>query len=62
VTSDKKIRGAWLLAQSKNVDAVTGAGVAATRLENISYAGHVGRLSNLLRRNLADDPNPTISS
>ena len=57
---DKKTKGAWLLAQSKNLDAVTGAGAA--RLENISYAGHVGRLYNLLGRNLADDPNPTISS
>jgi hypothetical protein len=32
---DKKTKGAWLLAQSKNLDAVTGAGAA--RLENISY-------------------------
>jgi hypothetical protein len=57
---DKKTKGAWLLAQSKNLDAVTGAGAA--RLENISYAGRIGRLYNLLRRNIADDPNPTISS
>jgi hypothetical protein len=57
---DKKTKGAWLLAQSKNLDAVTGAGAA--RLENISYAGRIGRLYNLLRRNVADDPNPTISS
>ena len=34
---------------------------APPSLENISYAGHIGRLYNLLRRNLADDPNPTIS-
>jgi hypothetical protein len=53
---DKKTKGAWLLAQSKNLDAVTGAGAA--RLENISYAGRIGRLYNLLRRNVADDPNP----
>jgi hypothetical protein len=39
---------------------VTGAGAA--RRENISYARRIGRLYNLLRRNLADDPNPTISS
>ena len=57
---DKKTKGAWLLAQSKNLDAVTGADAA--RLENISYAGRIGRLYNLLRRNVADDPNPTISS
>ena len=57
---DKKTRGAWLLAQSKNLDAVTGAGAA--RLENISYAGRIGRLYNLLRRNVADDPNPTVTS
>lgn len=57
---DKKTKGAWLLAQSKNLDAVTGPGAA--RLENISYAGRIGRLYNLLRRNIADDPSPTISS
>jgi hypothetical protein len=55
---DSKTKGAWLLAQSKNLDAVTGAGAA--RLENIAYAGKIGRLYNLLRRNLPDDPNPTI--
>src|SRR5690349_10068481 len=57
---DKKTKGAWLLAQSKNLDAVTGADAA--RLENISYAGRIRRLYNLLRRNVADDPNPTRSS
>jgi len=57
---DKKTKGAWLLAQSKNLDAVTGAGAA--RLENVSCAGRIGRLYNLLRRNVADDPNPTIST
>jgi hypothetical protein len=55
---DSKMKGAWLLAQSKSLDAVTGAGAA--RLENIAYAGKIGRLYNLLRRNLPDDPNPTI--
>ncbi len=55
---DKKTKGAWLLAQSKNLDAVTG----AARLEDISYAGRIGRLYNLLRRNVADDPNPTVTS
>jgi hypothetical protein len=54
---DKKTKGAWLLAQSKNLDAVMG----ASRLENIAYAGRIGRLYNLLRRNVADDPNPTIN-
>lgn len=57
---DKKTKGAWLLAQSKNLDAVTGVGAA--RLENISYAGRIGRLYNLLRRNIANDPNPTVSN
>jgi hypothetical protein len=57
---DKTTNGAWLLAQSKNLDAVTGAGAA--RLENISYAGRIGRLYNLLRRNVANDPNPTIDA
>lgn len=46
-------------AVEKNIDAV--AGVGAARLENISYAGHIGRLYDLLRRKLAHDPNPTIS-
>lgn len=55
---DKRTKGAWLLAQSKSLDAVTGAGAA--RLENISYAGRIGRLYNLLRRNVADDPTPTL--
>jgi hypothetical protein len=55
---DNKTKGAWLLAQSKCLDGVTGVGAA--RLENISHAGRVGRLYNLLRRNIADDPNPTI--
>jgi hypothetical protein len=41
---DKKTKGAWLLAQSKSLDAVQGAGAA--RLENIAYAGRVGRLYN----------------
>lgn len=57
---DKLTKGAWLLAQSKSLDAVTGP--SAARLENIAYAGRVGRLYNLLRRNLANDPNPTISA
>ncbi|HHT9007267.1 TPA: hypothetical protein ACT5B2_003397 [Burkholderia cenocepacia] len=54
---DKTTKGAWLLAQSKCLDAVTGAG----RLENIAYAGRVGRLYNLLRRNIIDEPSPTIN-
>ena len=59
-TMDKTTKGAWLLAQSKSLDAVTGAGAA--RLENISYAGHIGRLYNLLRRNVANDLTPTIDA
>ena len=43
---DSKTKGAWLLAQSKSLDAIKGAG----RLENIQYAGRIGRLYNLLRR------------
>ena len=53
-----KTKGARFLGAVEKSHAVTGAGAA--RLENISYAGY-GRLYNLLRRNLADDPNPTIS-
>lgn len=56
---EKKTRGAWLLAQSKNLDAFSGAGAA--RLENITYAGKVGRLYNLLRRNVADEPSPVVA-
>ena len=56
---EKKTKGAWLLAQSKNLDAFSGAGAA--RLENVSYAGKVGRLYNLLRRNVADEPSPVVT-
>ena len=56
---DKSTKGAWLLAQSKGLDAVTG--ISAARLENISYAGRIGRLYNLLRRNVSDSPNPTLN-
>jgi hypothetical protein len=45
---DKRTEGAWLLAHSKNLDHVSGPG--ALRLENISYAGKIGRLYNVLRR------------
>jgi hypothetical protein len=45
---ENKTKGAWLLAQSKSLDAFSGAGAA--RLENISYSGKIGRLYNLLRR------------
>lgn len=55
---EKRTKGAWLLAQSKGLDAFTGAGAA--RLENVSYAGQVGRLYNLLRRNVADEPSPVV--
>ena len=57
---EKTTKGAWLLAQSKSLDVLTGAGAA--RLENISYAGRIGRLYNLLRRNVAGDLNPTIEA
>ena len=57
---EKQTKGAWILAQSKNLDAVTGAGAA--RFEVISYAGRIGRLYNLLRRKVDNDPNPTVSS
>lgn len=57
---DKSTKGAWLLAHSKSLDAVTGA--SAARLENIAYVGRVGRLYNLLRRNIANDPTPTINT
>lgn len=57
---NKKTKGAWLLTQSKSLDAVAGSGPA--RLENIAYAGRVGRLYNLLRRNVANDPNPIVSA
>lgn len=57
---EKTTKGAWLLAQAKSLDVLTGPGAA--RLENISYAGRIGRLYNLLRRNVADDPNPTIGA
>jgi len=55
---DTKSKGAWLLAQSKSLDAVSGAG----RLENIQYAGRTGRLYNLLRRNVQGVAVPTIGS
>lgn len=45
---DKRTKGAWLLAHSKNLDHVSGPG--ALRLERISYAGKIGRLYNVLRR------------
>lgn len=57
---DKKTEGAWLLSHSKSLDAVSCIGAA--RLENIAYAGRIGRLYNLLRRNVVDDPSPTIDS
>lgn len=55
---DNKTKGAWLLAQSKTLDAVSGAG----RLENIHYAGRTGRLYNLLRRNVQGVLTPTIDA
>jgi hypothetical protein len=45
---DQKTKGAWLLAQSKSLDAFHTQTTA--RLENIHYAGKIGRLYNLLRR------------
>lgn len=49
--------GAWLLAHSKRLDAVSG----AERLENIEFAGRVGRLYNILRRG-AETENSDISA
>ena len=57
---DRSTKGAWLLSQSKNLDAFMGAGPA--RLENISFSGRVGRLYNLLRRNINGQPTPTIDA
>ena len=57
---DIETKGAWLLSQSKNLDAVTGSGAA--QFENIAYAGRIGRLYNLLRRNVRDDANQTIDA
>jgi hypothetical protein len=55
---DETTQGAWLLAQSKSLDAVIGAG----RLENIQYAGRAGRLYNLLRRNVAGESSQSLSA
>src|SRR3546814_16362010 len=55
---EKRTEGAWVLSQSKNLDSVRGAGAA--RLENIAYAGKIGRLYNLLRRNVPNEPTSTI--
>src|SRR5436190_12117504 len=55
---DAKTKGAWLLSQSKILDGV--AGPAAARLENISFAGKIGRFYNLLRRNVQGELSPTI--
>lgn len=55
---EKKTMGAWLLSQSRTLDAVNG----AARLENIQYAGRAGRLFNLLRRTSNDTDSPTLSS
>lgn len=43
---DDKEKGAWLLAHSKKLDQAVG----AQRFENIHFAGTVGRLLNILRR------------
>lgn len=57
---EAKTKGAWLLAQSKSLDAFSGAGTA--RLENISYSGKIGRLYNLLRRQSDEANTFTIPS
>lgn len=56
---EKKTKGAWLLAQSKSLSGYTGGG--ATRLENVSHSGKIGRLYNLLRRQADDQTTFTIS-
>lgn len=55
---DAEKKGAWLLAHSKNLDNVIGAG----RLENILYAGKTGRLFNLLRRNIEGMESSSINA
>lgn len=55
---ENKIRGAWLLSQSKSIDAFQNAG----RLENIQYAGRAGRLYNLLRRNVEGTTTATLEA
>lgn len=55
---EQKTKGAWLLSQSKSLDAVNG----AVRLDNIQYAGRAGRLFNLLRRNVNEASTPTLSA
>jgi hypothetical protein len=55
---DDQTKGAWLLAQSKSLDAVSGVG----RLENIQYAGRIGRLYNLLRRTSQDGRTPVVNA
>lgn len=57
---EARTKGAWLLAQSKTLDAFAGVGTA--RLENISYSGKIGRLYNLLRRQSDDANTFTIQS
>lgn len=54
---EKATEGAWLLAKSKSLDNFTG----ADRLENIAYAGKIGRLYNVLRRG-ADGVTSVISA
>ncbi|KQU97007.1 hypothetical protein ASD00_19465 [Ensifer sp. Root31] len=56
---EKKTKGAWLLAQSKNLDGYHGPGAA--RIENVSYSGKIGRLYNLLRRHADEQSTFTIS-
>ncbi len=55
---DDKTKGAWLLAQSRNLDAVNGVG----RLENIQFAGRTGRLYNLLRRSSVEGSTTVVSA
>lgn len=50
--------GAWLLSQSRHLDNITG----AARLENILYAGRIGRLYNLLRRGSHHENSLTIDA
>ncbi len=50
-------KGAWILSQSKSLDAVTG----AHRFETISYAGKIGRLYNVLRQNVEGQNQSTLS-
>jgi hypothetical protein len=55
---DKRTKGAWLLSHSKKLDHTTG----TQRFENIHYAGKIGRLYSVLRRETAGSASVDISA